>query len=117
MFGGEPKSMGKSPYLPPETYPTKGQHPRLFLTEDNIDDIRNILSEPAYLKLANAFWAEADAVYYNEYKIIDGYYDEYKNGELYRYNGAINSFIENKALAYLLTGNEIYGYEAIIGMK
>ena len=117
MFGGEPKSMGKSPYLPPETYPTKGQHPRLFLTEDNIDDIRAILNDPAYLKLANAFWAEADAVYYNEYKIIDGYYDEYKNGELYRYNGAINSFIENKALAYLLTGNEIYGYEAIIGMK
>ncbi|MBR2465309.1 MAG: InlB B-repeat-containing protein [Clostridia bacterium] len=117
MFGGDPKSMGKSPYLPPESYPTKGQHPRLFLTGDRIVDIRNILNDPEYLKIAHEFWKEADAVYHNGYKIIDGYYDEWKNGELYRYNGAINSYIENKALAYLITGDEIYGYEAIIGIK
>ncbi len=118
-FGGAPKSMGSSPYAPPVLYPAKGMHPRIFITADKIDDVLEIMKDPAYSGLVDTFWTDVERsgctdgfpiVEFNDPN--DEYEDDY-----YRYDVKIISALQNKAFAYLLTGDEIFGYEAIVGAK
>ncbi len=118
-FGGAPKSMGTSPYAPPVLYPAEGVHPRIFITEDKIDEVLEIMKDPAYAGLVDTFWIDV-----NKSGCTDGFpivefkdpNDEYED-DYYRYDVKIISALQNKAFAYLLTGDEIYGYEAIVGAK
>ncbi len=136
-FGGEPRLMftGASPYNPPAVYPNAGSHPRIFITEDKIDDVLEILSDPKFSTLAKTFWREADTecdgvfpIEADDLAVRSGANwhgtgcgcatcKEFGGPYWHRYDVDIISIIQNKAFAYLLTGNEIYGYEAIIGAK
>lgn len=117
MFGGEPKRMNNSPFPPPPFSHPRGVHPRVYVKRDKLDEIKKILDDPQYAHLKERFFLEADREDVDGHRICDGFYEEEMKGEKYRYNYKITASLEAKALAYLLTGNKIYGYEAIIGAK
>ncbi len=122
QFGGEPLSMGKSPYSKPDIYPTKGQHPRIFITEDKLDDVLEIMRDERYASIVRTFWSEADedcdGIFPRvEYNDPNNQYENWDGDDFYQYDTHIISVIQNKAFAYLITKDEIYGYEAIIGVK
>ena len=91
-----------SPYAHPPVYPTVGKHPRVMVSSHNIDKIRNNLEKP-----------QNDSAYrsYLEYykKEMSGVYD----GNTFE----ILTRIEAKAFRYLMTGEELYGYQAIYNIK
>lgn len=108
-------------YGKPSAYPKKGQHPRYLVNDEIIEKLSAVLEagkEPAsvYYSLVKDFWSLADA---NEVKHRFGVFPESvgQSGEIYRYDGQMLSMIEAKALAYLVTGDEAYAYEAIICAK
>ena len=95
----------------PFTYPTVGQHPRLVLTADMLPEIKALLENPAYADLAEDFWTEANAE-------CDGILAPPPMGnKSYNWTGKEAAIIQAKALAYLLTGDEYYGYQAIYAVK
>ena len=112
-FGGAFKEMQTDRYADPTYYPAPNQHPRLFFTADKIDEIYdNLMNNPDFKTLREMFWNFANA------ENFTGIFPaEYKNGVEYHFNATILAQMEAKALAYILTGDEIYGYEAIIGAK
>ncbi len=121
QFGGDPKSMGESPYDSPLLYPASGMHPRIFITADKLDDVRAIMEDPAYAKLVKTFYNDVNM---DREKCIGGFPtvyfddpDDLYEDDYYRYDVSIISALQNKAFAYFITGDEVYGYEAIIGAK
>ncbi len=114
----------------PWLYPAKGEHPRYLLTESNIERIREILEEGKdktsdYYTLAKMFWelanTDMESIYYgefqNQYKSTGGNSWLEPTGEPYRYDGKTLGIIDAKAMAYMLTGDVTYAYEAIIAIK
>ncbi len=102
----------------PWAYPADDQHPRYLISEKSIEELRAILEDgknqdSEYYKLANNFWALADS---DEKAHNWGIFPSVSNKE-YRYDGEVVAMIEAKALAYLITGDEIYAREAIICIK
>ena len=97
-------------YPDPFNYPVEGQHPRLGLTADMIPDIQKLLDDPTYKDLTEDFWAEANTD-------CDGVVPPRKDGKSYNWTGKEAAIIQAKALAYLLTGDEEYGYQAIYATK
>ena len=110
----------------PSFTPTKGDHPRILVTSDMLPRLREVLEDPSYEVMARKFWEYADAVGVTGIIPVSGTVT-HKNGtpddpsDDYTYenhhNRGIMWKIEAKALAYLLTGDPIYGYEAIYAIK
>ena len=110
---GEVKEMPTDEWPMPNYWPTLGDHPRLFFTEADIDDIYyNLFNHPDFDTLRKTFWEYANAE-----DFTGKFPTQYKNGVAYNYNTTVVGQLEAKAMAYLLTGDELYGYEAIIGAK
>ena len=91
-----------SPFAPPPVYPEVGKHPRVMVSSYNIDRIKSNLEKP-----------QNDSAYRSYLE----YYRKEMTGE---YDG--NTFelltrIEAKAFRYLMTGEELYGYQAIYNIK
>ncbi len=108
-------SMPASPYEKPNLYPSAGEHPRLTVTSYMIPSINEFLNSPEGKYLKENFYALADA----EYTGILPPAKEVTSGRTGFHNVDETGLmkIEAKALAYLLTGNEAYGYEAIYAIK
>ena len=53
---GQRTPMPTDIYKKPETYPIKGEHPRLMFTNDIIPDIKALLEDPYYEALSENFW-------------------------------------------------------------
>ena len=95
----------------PLASPTEGQHPRLFFTKEDIPSILAVL--------------ERDPVFASRIKrIADGGIDygvlptpTIRSNGVYNYSAGTLEAIQLKALYYQLTGNEYYGYEAILSIK
>ena len=113
----------KNMYEKPWLYPADNQHPRYLITYAQLDEIKALLelgaSDPDsdYATLAREFWRLANTT---EEEHLWGIFPEKvgsPSGEIYRYNGNILGMIDAKALAYLITGEEHYAYEAIICIK
>ena len=98
-------------YPDPLAYPTEGQHPRLNLTADMLPEIKALLENPTYEDLAKDFWDYANA---QEDGILP---DVSTLKETYNWDGKVVARIEAMALAYLITGDEEYGYQAIFAAK
>ena len=91
-----------SPFAPPPVYPEIGKHPRVMVSSYNIDRIKSNLEKP-----------QNDSAYRS-------YLDYYRKEMTGEYDG--NTFelltrIEAKAFRYLMTGEELYGYQAIYNIK
>ncbi len=108
-------SMPESPYGSPDAYPTVGEHPRLTVTSYMIPYINEFLGSGAGSYLSKSFWELADSNFTGKLpaakEVTSGREGFHNVDEV----GLMK--IEAKALAYLLTGNELYGYEAIYAIK
>ncbi len=139
-FGGEGSVM-VSTYPKPPVYP-KLERPRVFVTKDMIPKIRKTLDDPKYSSLAQMFWRRANTENYT-HVILQGIPEhnppllplpkEYTEGEphpfdgsflplditgtSYNWDGGVIAIIEAKALAFLVTGEELYAREAILYIK
>ncbi len=112
QFGGEAREIGRSPFGRPDFYPSEGAHPRLLITGGQLDELRDFINREENAALKSALFTEAD----ND-GCLNGFPTNYKNGVLFRYSEITLAEIEAKALAYLITGDRVYGYEAIIAAK
>ena len=92
----------KSPFSPPPVYPKRGKHPRVMVSSHNVDRIRSNLNKP-----------QNDAAYraYLEYS------EKQMSGEYSGSTFELLTRIEAKAFRYLMTGEELYGYQAIYNIK
>ncbi len=97
-------------YAAPSVYPEKGEHPRILFTENSIDEVRaNIKSDESkiaydkYIQLSNY--------------PFDGKFKPLSGSESDNYDGDKAARIEAKAFRYAMTGEKIYGYEAIYAAK
>ena len=112
----------KDLYESPWYYPADDQHPRYLITSSQIDEIKTILAmgenpDSDYAAIARNFWKLANST---EEEHLWGVFPDKvgsPSGEIYRYDGEMLAMIEAKALAYLITGDEVYAYEAIICIK
>ncbi len=98
--------------------PTVGQHPRLLFTAEDIPDIRAAMQDPLCAKAFENFDKYKD-------RDIDGklnalkYVDPKENRDTNRifqysnYNWEYISIIQAKAFYYAITGEELYGYQAL----
>ena len=113
-FGGAPLEMPSGVYDAPHFYPAKDQHPRMFVANADLEMIYNILiSDPLMKPSYDKLMADANTEGYT------GIFPEKvgSSGEVYRYSSALLGQMEARAFLYLLTGDECYGYEAIVGAK
>ena len=117
---GEAELMPSDLYPTPPFTPTRGMHPRILVNKEGLPSLKKVLlgDESAYGGLLPTFWAFANEENFSgkfeeEGDIIPGPDGNIKN----RYNQKTLAKIEAKALAYLVTGDELYGYEAIVGIK
>ena len=102
IFGPSLGDLFKSPFPHPPVYPKNSVHPRVMVSSHNIDKIKANLKKP---QNASAYSS------YLEYckKEMTGEYD----GNTFE----LLTRIEAKAFHYLLTGDELYGYQAIYNVK
>ena len=95
----------------PTEYPID-EHPRLFLTKDNLPQIRKMLREDNVTNNKFKEYVEAtlnnDGVLPEASQQSSGYHNHDENNLI---------VIQAKALAYLLYNDEYYGYQAILYMK
>ena len=101
-----------SPYNAPEADIT-ASHPRIYFTEENLPAMKAMLDDPEYENMVAKLFEMADS------KNFSGIFTErtHSTGETYRYDSLTMAQIEARAMAYVLTGEECYGYEAIMGIK
>lgn len=100
----------------PQLYPYEGEHPRVNVTRDLIEKIKT------YIETTE----EGDILYKKLLAIADTEYSGILEAPYQHETGRIGfhnvdekglAIIEAKAFVYLLTGDEIYAYEAILAMK
>ncbi len=96
-------------YRKPTVYPG-ADHPRLLFTKNTIDSVRKNLT------------ADENKYAYKDYLAFsetewDGTFASMSEGMNSNFNGEQVAVIEAKAFRYAMTGEEKYGYEAIIAAK
>lgn len=100
---------GKS-FPSPEYYPLLGEHPRVNVNNDMLTDIKAALENTAFLNTTNEIKKLADTEFDGKFPDVPG--------KTYNYgDGSLLGIIEAKAFMYLVTGDELYGYEAIVAVK
>ncbi len=99
----------------PDARPVAGEHPRLMLNAGTLEAIRAAFALPENSDYANGLVNAAG-------RVTDGILPEayeHTSGRkgVHNYDGNILYSLEAKALMYLITGDEVYGYEAVLGIK
>ncbi len=102
IFGDDIGDIFTSPFNHPPVYPKKGKHPRVMVSSHNIERIRANLKKPQ-----NA----------SAYRHYIEYCEKEMTGEYAGSTFELLTRIEAKAFRYLLTGEAIYGYQAIYNIK
>ena len=100
---------GKS-YPAPDFYPNIGEHPRVNINADMLPDVEAALKNSAFLNTTTRVKELADREFDGKFPDIEG--KSYNYGD-----GSPLGIIEAKAFMYLMTGDELYGYEAIVAVK
>lgn len=117
----------KAGYATPTLTPTVGQHPRLLFTEADIPDLKALLKSAksessdmhaSYKALLARVESETDGILQ---PIVYKSPDETKQVDNKRNNSnfsaGVLANIQAKAFWYAVTGEELYGYQAIYAMK
>ena len=102
LFGEDFGGLFTSPFAPPPVYPTKCKHPRVMISSHNIDTIKANLTKP-----------QNKAAYESYLR----YTEKEMTGEYSGSTFELLTHIEAKAFRYLMTGEELYGYQAIYNVK
>ena len=96
-------------YNLPPVNPKVGEHPRLNINKDMIAAVREVLKDKGASALNRNFWEMAEEDFDGNIPL--------PLPQKSNYDGRHHAIIEAKALAYLITGDERYGYEAILAAK
>ena len=102
VFGAEIGDIFTSPFKHPPVYPKRGKHPRVMVSSHNIDKIRNNLGKPQNKAAYESYLSYTECEMTGEY-----------SGSTFE----LLTRIEAKAFRYLMTGEELYGYQAIYNVK
>ena len=102
IFGEDFGDIFKSPFAPPPVYPTKGKHPRVMVSSHNLDTVKANLTKPQNKSAYDSYLA---------------YTDREMTGEYAGSTFELLTHIEAKAFRYLITGEALYGYQAIYNVK
>ena len=102
VFGGDIDGIFTSPFHHPPVYPKKGKHPRVMVSSHNIDTIK-----ANFIKPQNK----------SAYESYLSYTEKEMTGEYAGSTFELLTHIEAKAFRYLMTGEELYGYQAIYNIK
>ncbi len=97
-------------YRTPTVYPTSAAHPRILFTKNTVEDVRKNLS------------ADENSAAYKRYMALsfvpcDGIFKAVTGNMRHNYDADVVAKIEAKAFRYAMTGEKIYGYEAIYAAK
>ena len=105
-------SLTAKKYNAPKAYPTKGEHPRVYINSSMIPGILEALENPENKYAAEDFWKKAN-------KNEDGDLGPKKltSQTYHNYSDNVLDVIQAKALAYVLTGEEYYGLSAVYAMQ
>ena len=105
-------SLTAKKYNAPKAYPTKGEHPRVYINSSMIPGILEALENPENKYAAEDFWTKAN-------KNEDGDLGPKKltSQTYHNYSDNVLDVIQAKALAYVLTGEEYYGLSAVYAMQ
>ena len=101
-FGGEIGDIFASPFAHPPVYPKKGKHPRVMVSSHNIDTVKANFTKPQNK---------------SAYESYLRYTEKEMTGEYSGSTFELLTHIEAKAFRYLMTGEELYGYQAIYNIK
>ena len=99
-----------SPFKAPSVVPTKGQHPRVMVNESTLPKLKKALSASQNENAVYQF------TYLAEKKVTTGAFSS-RGSETSNADRTILCAIEAKAYKYLLTGEKVYGYQAIYALK
>ncbi len=116
QFGDAPTtSMIGDTYGKPAVYPNYGEHPRVNITSNMIPEILKYMETQEASYTVYEFWKLANTEYDGKLPPAT----EHTTGRIGFHNMDEKglAIIEAKAFAYLLTGDELYAYEAIYAMK
>ena len=102
VFGGDIDGIFTSPFHHPPVYPKKGKHPRVMVSSHNIDTIKANFTKPQNK---------------SAYESYLSYTEKEMTGEYAGSTFELLTHIEAKAFRYLMTGEELYGYQAIYNIK
>ena len=102
VFGEPIGDLFTSPFAPPPVYPTKGMHPRVIVNAGDIERIKPRLAKPQNK---------------SAYESYLSYTERRMTGEYEGSTFELLTRIEAKAFRYLLTGEELYGYQAIYNIR
>lgn len=97
-------------YREPTVRPESGAHPRILFTENSVDSVRNSITASESSAAYKKYIALSDAP-------CDGVFEALTGNAVNNYNSDITARIEAKAFRYAMTGEEIYGYEALYAIK
>ncbi len=103
--------MPSDAYPDPLQYPTYGEHPRILVNTDTVETVRALFNNPPE-ELAHLVENVKKLADYD----FDGTFEEIP-GKTYTYNTSLFKYMEAKAFMYLMTGDRLYGYEAILCAK
>ncbi len=101
--------ISKNSYGEPTFYP-ETSHPRIMFTENSIDTLRENLTAAQNSYAYRRYIALSDAPCDGKFQVLTSTMSE-------NYDGGIVGQIEAKAFRYAMTGEEIYGYQAIYAAK
>ncbi|MBR2965277.1 MAG: heparinase II/III family protein [Clostridia bacterium] len=103
----------------PAKYPTKKQHPRLLITEDNLPLIKKVLVDDNPTN--ETFKSLVENVLANNGVLPSssnqGTNATLQTSQVHNYSSSYLYTIQAKALAYQLYGDAYYGYQAILYLK
>ena len=101
-FGDDIGDIFASPFAHPPVYPKKGKHPRVMVSSHNIDTVKANFTKPQNK---------------SAYESYLRYTEKEMTGEYSGSTFELLTHIEAKAFRYLMTGEELYGYQAIYNIK
>lgn len=113
-FGSITETLGDTYQAPPFS-PTKGEHPRLLINSELLEELRLVIETEECSRAKSEFFALANTE--SDGKLPPA--TVHSTGRIgdHNYDNKLLGVIQAKALAYLLTGEEYYGYSAILAMK
>lgn len=97
----------------PSEYPRHGEHPRVLFTKQEIPGIKAALNSEECKTAADAFWSMANAEV--DGKLPPPCDKAVKRGN-HNYDYSALTSVQSKALAYVITEDEKYGFEAIYAL-
>ena len=102
VFGEPIGDLFTSPFAPPPVYPTRGMHPRVIVNKGDLKRIEANLTKPQNKSAYESYLSYTECLMTGEYA-----------GSTFE----LLTRIEAKAFRYLLTGEELYGYQAIYNIR